>query len=100
MLVLVGYWVHQSFPLLEQSGTVTLCLVPPLSVATASVPFTSTLLTPPSLMFEMRTEYDQGLELWLPWIDCQVNQNTRPSTPPRRRENRRDRGRRPHCDPP
>ena len=61
MLDLVAYWVHQSLPLLEQSGTVTLCLVPPLSVATASLPFTSTDLTPPSLMFEMRVEYDHSL---------------------------------------
>src|SRR6266702_692310 len=63
MLVFVEYWVHQSLPLLEQSGTVTLCLVPPLSVATASVPFTSTVLTPPSLMFVMRVEYDDQCEI-------------------------------------
>src|SRR5438874_528787 len=69
MTVLDAYWVHQSLLLLEQSGTVTLCLVPLLSVATASVPFTSTVLTLPSLMFERRAEYDHSLEFWLPWID-------------------------------
>src|SRR5438094_800062 len=69
MTVLDAYWVHQSLLLLEQSGTVTLCLVPLLSVATASVPFTSTVLTLPSLMFERRAEYDHSLEFWFPWID-------------------------------
>src|SRR6266853_928882 len=63
MMVLVAYWVHQSLPLVEQSGTVTLCLPPLLSVATASVPFTSTNLTPPSLMFVRRAEYDDQSEI-------------------------------------
>src|SRR6266568_8497375 len=80
MMVLVAYWVHQSLPLVEQSGTVTLCLPPLLSVATASVPFTSTNLTPPSLMFDRRAEYDHSGRVWLSWDECQVNKNTRPST--------------------
>src|SRR5207245_1184013 len=42
--------VAQHTPPPEQSGTVTLCLVLPVSVATASVPLTSTVLTLPSWM--------------------------------------------------
>ena len=64
----------------EQSGSVTLCLVPLTSVTTPSVPLMSTDLTLPAAAWFMSCENDQDVVLEPPWNDCQVNQITRPRT--------------------